>query len=172
MIIFFFFLWKKWPKTTFLTYRYMLYRLNTCKLRYKDKLTFHIDCVHVCKQTVNILLLQASFNALWVDAPIYVLRLAWTCRVVTLWDFVDITLWCCGPLYLCLPCSWDNGETERLSPWDMEPVDQNRKNSFLYGILFFFSQQTLVYRYLKSAFMIFLIVLKSQRGEERYHWIG
>lgn len=23
--------------------------------------------------------------------------------------------------------SWDNGETEKLSPWDMEPIDESRK---------------------------------------------
>lgn len=27
-------------------------------------------------------------------------------------------------------CSWDNGETERLSPWDMEPVNEERKQQF------------------------------------------
>lgn len=21
-----------------------------------------------------------------------------------------------------LPCSWDNGDTEKMSPWDMEPI--------------------------------------------------
>ena len=23
--------------------------------------------------------------------------------------------------------SWDNGETEKLSPWDMEPIDESRE---------------------------------------------
>nr|XP_022292305.1 bromodomain and WD repeat-containing protein 3-like isoform X1 [Crassostrea virginica] len=28
-------------------------------------------------------------------------------------------------MFQCFMVNWDNGETERLSPWDMEPVDQN-----------------------------------------------
>ncbi|XP_062620168.1 bromodomain and WD repeat-containing protein 3-like isoform X2 [Saccostrea cucullata] len=28
-------------------------------------------------------------------------------------------------MFQCFIVNWDNGETERLSPWDMEPVDQN-----------------------------------------------
>lgn len=102
-----------------------------------------------------------------VDAPILVLRLAWTCRVVTLRDFVGITLWWCGPLYLCLPCSWDNGETERLSPWDMEPVDQNRKNSFLYRILGFFSNKlefTVTWNLHLGFFLLCLRVKRVKKG--------
>ncbi|XP_044761682.1 bromodomain and WD repeat-containing protein 1 [Coccinella septempunctata] len=28
--------------------------------------------------------------------------------------------------FLCYEIKWDNGETERMSPWDLEPVDENR----------------------------------------------
>ncbi|KAK9885011.1 hypothetical protein WA026_009238 [Henosepilachna vigintioctopunctata] len=28
--------------------------------------------------------------------------------------------------FLCYEIKWDNGETEKMSPWDLEPVDQNR----------------------------------------------
>lgn len=27
--------------------------------------------------------------------------------------------------FLCYEIKWDNGETERMSPWDLEPVDEN-----------------------------------------------
>ena len=30
-------------------------------------------------------------------------------------------------LFMCYRVLWDNGERERLSPWDMEPIDENSK---------------------------------------------
>ena len=33
--------------------------------------------------------------------------------------------------FLCHRIKWDNGETEDMSPWDMEPVDSSRKFSDL-----------------------------------------
>ncbi|XP_005104695.1 bromodomain and WD repeat-containing protein 3 [Aplysia californica] len=36
-------------------------------------------------------------------------------------------------LYQCFNVHWDNGEYEKLSPWDMEPVDQKRKPSQVGG---------------------------------------
>jgi bromodomain and WD repeat domain-containing protein 1/3 len=32
--------------------------------------------------------------------------------------------------FLCYEIKWDNGELERMSPWDMEPLDDNRKSEF------------------------------------------
>lgn len=29
--------------------------------------------------------------------------------------------------FMCYEVRWDNGEFERMSPWDMEPVNENRK---------------------------------------------
>lgn len=29
--------------------------------------------------------------------------------------------------FLCYEIKWDNGELERMSPWDMEPLDDNSK---------------------------------------------
>ncbi|XP_063225616.1 PH-interacting protein isoform X2 [Bacillus rossius redtenbacheri] len=31
-----------------------------------------------------------------------------------------------GSLFMCYGVRWDNGEFERMSPWDLEPVNQNR----------------------------------------------
>lgn len=30
-------------------------------------------------------------------------------------------------MFMCYRVLWDNGEEERLSPWDMEPIDENSK---------------------------------------------
>jgi bromodomain and WD repeat domain-containing protein 1/3 len=29
-------------------------------------------------------------------------------------------------LFMCYRVRWDNGEYERMSPWDLEPVDEHR----------------------------------------------
>lgn len=31
--------------------------------------------------------------------------------------------------FLCYEIKWDNGEQERMSPWDMEPIDESSKLS-------------------------------------------
>lgn len=31
-------------------------------------------------------------------------------------------------LFMCYRVLWDNGERERLSPWDMEPIDEQSKH--------------------------------------------
>lgn len=28
----------------------------------------------------------------------------------------------------CFPSSWDNGDTEKMSPWDMEPIPEDGKS--------------------------------------------
>lgn len=33
----------------------------------------------------------------------------------------------CTMMIICFYFSWDNGEMEKLSPWDMEPIDPDRK---------------------------------------------
>lgn len=30
-------------------------------------------------------------------------------------------------LFLCYRVRWDNGEYERMSPWDLEPINNDRK---------------------------------------------
>lgn len=37
--------------------------------------------------------------------------------------------------FMCYEIRWNNGEQERMSPWDMEPVDPDRK--FLLFVEFF-----------------------------------
>jgi bromodomain and WD repeat domain-containing protein 1/3 len=33
--------------------------------------------------------------------------------------------------FLCYEIKWDNGELERMSPWDMEPLDDNRRTTYV-----------------------------------------
>lgn len=37
-------------------------------------------------------------------------------------------------LFVCFHIQWDSGETERMSPWDMEPVDNNRVPAEVGGV--------------------------------------
>ena len=30
-------------------------------------------------------------------------------------------------LFQCFNVAWDNGEFEKMSPWDLEPIDENSK---------------------------------------------
>lgn len=33
-------------------------------------------------------------------------------------------------MFQCFSCLWDNGEIEKMSPWDFDPVDEESKNGF------------------------------------------
>lgn len=37
-------------------------------------------------------------------------------------------------LFMCFQIRWDSGETERMSPWDMEPIDESRLPSAVGGV--------------------------------------
>ena len=32
-------------------------------------------------------------------------------------------------MFQCINVAWDNGETEKMSPWDLEPIDESREYS-------------------------------------------
>jgi len=38
-------------------------------------------------------------------------------------------------LFLCFRVRWDNGEYERMSPWDLEPVDEDSKLVIQFAII-------------------------------------
>lgn len=49
--------------------------------------------------------------------------------------------------FMCFRVRWDNGEYERMSPWDLEPIDENSmfKNFIISLIILFISNFYILY---------------------------
>lgn len=57
----------------------------------------------------------------------------WMGKIETKSDFSDEHP---GSLFMCYEIQWDNGEKERMCPWDLEPIRDDSKYIFFYFYFF------------------------------------
>lgn len=51
--------------------------------------------------------------------------------------------------FLCYEIEWDTGEQERMSPWDMEPIDESREfySLFCAKMLVYYQKMLIYYHF-------------------------